>query len=337
MNITALLNKLLEKKDLTTEETRALLAEILAGKSDPVQIGALLTAFRMKGETVSEIRGFIESMREHMVSFVHPNAVDVCGTGGDGHGTFNISTTVAFVVAGAGAHVAKHGNRAASSKCGSADVLEALGVNTTLSADQAQSVLEKVGMVFLFAPLYHPAMKYIAPVRKALGIRTIFNVLGPFLNPASVRRQLVGVPDLASAKKLAQVAVQLNYDYLIIATSENGMDEIAISGKTKLFIVRGKTITTRTVNPEKLGIKKVSLAALQGGTAHENAQIIRHILHGEKSSKRDIVILNSAYALVASGKIPTVDQGMILAKESIDSGRAYKVLENLIKETQTYA
>lgn len=337
MNTTTLLNKLLEGKDLTTEETRGLLAEILQGNSDPIQIGALLTAFRMKGETVAEIRGFIEAMREHMISFAKPDAVDVCGTGGDGYGTFNISTTVAFVVAGAGASVAKHGNRAASSKCGSADVLEVLGVNTNLSAEQAEKVLETVGMVFLFAPLYHPAMKYIAPVRKALGIRTIFNVLGPFLNPASVKRQLVGVPDLSIAKKLAQVAAQLNYTHLIIATSENGMDEIAISGKTKLFIVQGEIITTKTVTPEKLGIKTASLTTLQGGTASENAQITRDILGGKKSSKRDIVVLNSAYALLVSGAVTTVTEGITRAEESIDSGRANQVLVNLIKETQKYA
>ncbi|MEK7107011.1 MAG: anthranilate phosphoribosyltransferase, partial [Patescibacteria group bacterium] len=228
-----ILNKLVEKKDLGASKTRAFLNQVIAGEITDVQVGAILTALRMKGETSAEIKGLLDAMRTHMLHVSAKGAMDIVGTGGDRAGTFNVSTTAAFVAAGAGAKVAKHGNRAASSKCGSADVLEELGVNIKLSPSQAEEVYKNTGMVFLFAPLFHPAMKQVGAVRKELKIRTIFNVLGPFSNPAGTKRQLVGVPNVELAKKLAEVAKGLGYTRLLIVTSDDGMDEASISAKTK--------------------------------------------------------------------------------------------------------
>lgn len=333
-----ILNKLMDKKDLTRAEIQTILNGIIQGELNAIQTGAFLAALRTKGATIEEITALIEGMRKHMVTIPGiKGAVDTCGTGGDGAGTFNISTTVAFVVAGAGVPVIKHGNRAASSKCGSADVLESLGVNIMLKPEQAQEVVETVGMVFLFAPLYHPAMKNIAPVRKALGVRTVFNVLGPFLNPAGVKRQLIGVPSPAIAKKLSLVGARLGYEHLIIASSNTGMDEIAVSRPTKVYEVKGKEIKMKAVDPQKLGFKKTPLKALQGGSTAENAKIITNVLAGHNGAQRDIVVLNSAYALYAAGKAVTVGQGIKLAEQSIDSGAAKKVLENLIREAKKYA
>jgi anthranilate phosphoribosyltransferase len=338
MNSKQVLEKLFNKENLTSEEISFLLNEFIAGELNDSQMTAFLIALRMKGETTDEIIGLINTMREHMVAFPKiSDAIDTCGTGGDGTGTFNISTTVAFVVAGAGVPVIKHGNRAASSNCGSADVLSELGVNTILQPSDAKKVFDKVGMIFLFAPLYHPATKRIVPIRKALGTRTVFNYLGPFLNPASVTRQIIGVPNGAIAKTLASVAVQLRYEHLLIVTSESGMDEIDITGKTKLFEIKEKTVSEEIVDPQKLGFETSSFKEIQGGDVIKNAKILTDILRGKKSVKRDIVVLNSAYALLVAGKVSTVIQGISLAEKSIDSGAAFSVLKNLIKETKLYA
>jgi anthranilate phosphoribosyltransferase len=332
------LNKVMSKKHLTKAEICTLLNGVISGELNQVQTAAFLSAMRTKGETIEEITALIEAMRKHMISIPGVRgALDTCGTGGDGIGTFNISTTVAFVAAGAGVPVIKHGNRAASSQCGSADVLEALGVTIMLKPEQAQVVLKNVGMVFLFAPLYHPPMKTIAPIRKELGVRTVFNFLGPFLNPGGVKRQLVGVPSPALAKKLAAVAAKLNYEHLIVVSSTSGMDEIAVSRPTKIYEVKGKEIKVRAIDPQKLGFKKSTRKAILGGSATENAQIIRQILAGEKGAPRDIVVLNSAYALHAAGKAVTIAQGIKLAEQSLDSGSAKKVLEKLREETNQYA
>ena len=365
MNTKDLLNTIIDRQDLTSSEASFLLEEIIAGNLNNSQITAVLIGLRSKGETVDEIVGFIKTMRKHMVKlslssrvrndrgdlpfgrlprFARNDIIDIVGTGGDGAGTFNISTAASFVVAGAGVNVAKHGNRAASSKCGSADVLESLGVNIQLTPEQATGVLESVGMVFLFAPLYHPAMKNIGPIRKELGVRTIFNFLGPFLNPASTKRQLIGVPNVEIAKKLALVSLGLNYKHLIIVTSKDGMDEISTNAQTHVFEIKGKKITKKIINPNDYGRlprrhnKRASRNdSLRGGDAKENADIIRAILSGQKGPKRDIVVLNSAYALYVSGKAKTVKEGIALAERSIDSGSAKKVLDRLIKETQKYA
>lgn len=337
MDTKILLNKLVDGSNLSVEEASFLLERIIVGELNTAQIAAVLVALRAKGETTDEILGFIQTMRKHMVRINAPGALDIVGTGGDGSGTFNISTATSFVVAGIGVSVAKHGNRAASSKCGSADVLEAMGVNINLTPIQAEEVFKKIGMVFLFAPLFHPAMKQIGPVRKELGLRTIFNFLGPFLNPASTKIQLLGVPNLEIAKKLAQVATKLKFTHLMIVTSVDGMDEITTTAQTKVLEVKGEKLNTFIISPEKFGINKATIEDLKGNNPSENATIIQNILKGKKGPQRDIVILNSAAVLYLAGKAKDINMGISLAQESIDKGFGMKVLENLVRETKKYA
>lgn len=337
MNTTQLLNKLIDKKDLTAVETKTFLMEVMKGNVLASQIAAILTAFNMKGETVEEIFGLVEAMRQNMIQVNAKNAIDVCGTGGDGSNSFNISTAVTFVIAGTGIKVAKHGNRAASSKCGSADVMDALGVNINLSKEQVEKVFEKIGIVFLFAPNFHPAMKIVSAVRKELQIRTVFNFLGPFANPASVTRQLIGVSNIEIAKKLIEVGKKLNYKHLIIVSSNDGLDEISVFDKTKVFELKNNKIKKILIDPKKYGFKKYAKKEIAGGSAKQNSEFIKEILNGVKNGKRDIVILNSAVALLVSEKVKTIREGIKLAEESIDRGKAKQVLENLIKETQKYA
>lgn len=330
-SINQFLNKLLDKQDLNIAESKLLMEEMLQGKLTQPQIASFLMALRMKEETVDEILGFITVMRKHMLKIKTAGlVVDTCGTGGDGKGTFNISTAVAFVVAGAGIAVAKHGNRNASSLCGSADVLEALGVKIDLSAQQAERMLAETGFTFLFAPLYHPAMKHVGPVRKELKIRTVFNYLGPFVNPAGVKRQIIGVPNIKLADKLAKVASNLDYQHLMLVSSEDGLDEISLSAPTHIFEVKEKTVKKMIINPKDFGFKKVSFAEINGGDAKTNAEIIRGILKGEVGPKRDIVILNSAAALLVSGKAASFKEGLSFAKKSIESGKAKEVLERVV-------
>lgn len=336
MEIKQLLNKITERQNLTTKESSFLLEKIINGLVNPSQIAAVLVGLRTKGETVSEIVGFIQTMRKHMVKVQATKAIDIVGTGGDGMGTFNISTASSFVVSGAGVPIAKHGNRAASSKCGSANVLEVLGVNINLTQDQAEKVFKKVGMVFLFAPLFHPAMKQIAPIRKELGIRTIFNFLGPFLNPARTKRQLLGVPNIEIAEKLAIVATKLRFIHLLLVTSEDGMDEITTTAKTTVFEVKGAHTKLFTISPKQYGIKFANKQDLLGDSANENAATILNILEGKRGAKRDIVVLNSAAALYVAGKVTNISEGILLAEKSIDSGSAMQVLQQLIKETKRY-
>src|SRR3989344_6128131 len=333
MDTTKLLNTLIARKNLSEKEAGEFLEGIMSGTVSAVQAGAILTALGMKGASAPVVLGFIKKMRANMLTISAPNAMDIVGTGGDGTGTFNISTASAFVARGAGVKIAKHGNRAASSKCGSADVLEALGVKIELTPTQAEEVFKNAGMVFLFAPLYHPSMKQVVLVRKELKIRTIFNVLGPFSNPASTKRQLVGVPNAELAKKLSEVAQGLGYEHLLIITSDDGMDEASISAKTKVFEISRKSSKNYIIDPAKLGFKRAPAAALRGGTAEENAGIIRSILSGEKGPKRDIVVLNSACALYAGDAVPSIKEGIRRAEESIDSGKALKALESLIKNS----
>lgn len=328
--INKFLNKLLDKQNLSLDEAQLLMGEMLAGKLLPTQISALLTALRMKGETADEILGFINVIRKHMLRIKAPGLViDTCGTGGDGKGTFNISTAVAFVVAGAGIPVAKHGNRNASSLCGSADVLEALGVNINLTLAQAEEMLSKTGFAFLFAPFFHPAFKYVVPVRKELKIRTVFNFLGPFVSPAGVRRQMIGVPSIQLAEKLSKVAMQLDYEHLLLVSSEDGLDEISLSAPTHIFEVRGKRVKRTSINPKDFGFKRVSVEEVKGGDTQANAQIIRNILEGQDGPQRDIVVLNSAAALFVSGKVKSIKAGLSLAQKSIESGKARRVLERV--------
>lgn len=335
MNSTIILEKLLNGTHLTAQECRLLLFAMSEGNVSTVQIAAILTALRIKGETPDEISGFIHAMREKMIPMKTNGVIDVCGTGGDGSQTFNISTAVAFVAAGAGAKVAKHGNRAASSSCGSADVLEALGTNIHLNPKDAQKILKKVGIVFLFAPLYHPAMKLVAQTRKELGIRTIFNVLGPFCNPASVRRQIIGVPNVATAQVLALAAKHLSYVHLCILTSE-GMDEASTFINTTVFEVKGSTVKKFTLKPKMYGFGKSLKKKLLGGSAQVNAKIINDVLEGNRGPHRDIVVFNSALALYVAGIVTKITEGIKLAKTSIDSGVAKAKLLKLIAETRKY-
>ncbi|MBI3955447.1 anthranilate phosphoribosyltransferase, partial [Candidatus Gottesmanbacteria bacterium] len=313
------------------DEAIILTEEMLDGKLLPSRIAATLTALRMKGETVDEILGFIKVMRKHMLKIKTDGvAIDTCGTGGDGKGTFNISTAVSYVVAGAGVPVAKHGNRNASSLCGSADVLEALGVNINLSPQQAEKMLAKTGFTFLFAPLFHQGMKHVGQVRRELKIRTVFNFLGPFVSPAGVKRQIIGVPNIKLAEKLAKVATSFDYKHLLIVSSEDDLDEISLSAPTHIFEVRGMKVKKMILNPKDYGFKKVSLESIKGGDAKTNASIIKSILKGKVGPQRDIVILNSAAALLVSGKAANLKEGLSLAKKSIESGKALEVLGKVI-------
>lgn len=331
MEIQILLNKLIDKKDLMKEESIYLMEEIFQGRLTPAQIAAFLTALRMKGESIDELLGFITVMRKHMVRIkTNGLVIDTCGTGGDGKGTFNISTAVAFVVAGAGVFVAKHGNRNASSLCGSADVLEALEVNINLTQKQTEEMLEKTGFTFLFAPLFHPAMKHVGLVRKELKIRTVFNFLGPFVNPAKVKRQIIGVPNIKLAEKLAKVASHLNYDHLLLVSSEDGIDEISFSSPTHIFEVKGKKVKKMIIDAQSYGFKKFPLSKIKGGDAKTNAQIIRNIFEGRDGPHKNIVLLNSAAGLLVSGKVKDLKEGLLLADQSIREGQACRVLEMVI-------
>lgn len=333
MSPTEILSTLLERDDLSEKAASSLLENIMSGEITPVQAGAILTALRMKGESESEIIGFIKKMREKMLAISAPGAIDIVGTGGAAVDPFNISTAAAFVARGAGARVAKHGNRAASSKCGSFDVLEALGVKIDLSPERAQAVFEATGMVFMFAPLYHPAMKQVVVIRRELKVRTVFNILGPFTNPARTTKQLTGVPDLSTAKRMAEVSRGLGYQNNLIVTSEDGMDEFSTRAKTRVFEVRGRRIRKMIVDPQRLGFKRPSESSLKSGTKEENAEMIRAIFRGEKGPRRDVVVLNAGAALYAAGLAKTIKDGITLASQSIDSGKAEEALKNLVEET----
>jgi len=332
-----ILQRVLKKQDLAIPEAERLLFFLTREETDPVIIGAILTALAAKGESESEIIGFIRGMRKIMVSVPFFGAIDVCGTGGDNSNTFNISTAVSFVVAGAGVFVAKHGNRAASSRCGSADVLEALGVNITLSSRQAEDVLEKAGIVFLFAPLFHPSFKKVGQVRKILSIPTIFNFLGPFTNPTNVTRQMIGVPTKTIAEKLARVAQKLAYKKLYIITSGEGLDELSLHAENSVYEINGSSMHSYSLHAKNVGLSQTAKQQLHGGDRRRNAEIITSILDKKRGGYRDIVVLNAAMALCVAGKVKTLLQGIAMAQESIDSGSAKEKLFLLQRKTQKYA
>jgi len=322
------------------------MAEVLTGKCTDAQIAALLVALHMKSETVEEIVGFAEAIRAAATPLsIHQNStvdvsgterdalVDTCGTGGDASGTFNISTATAFVVAGAGVHVAKHGNRSVTSKCGSADVMEALGVNIDLPPARLAACLEEVGIAFLFAPAMHSAMKYVQPARRELRLRTVFNLLGPLTNPAHASAQVVGVYSADLVEKLAEALSMLGLRRAMVVHGADGLDEVTITGPTRIAEVRDGTVHSYEVTPEEFGMARGSLEDIAGGDAAANAAIIREILQGKKSSKRDVVLLNAAAALVAGGKADHLAQAVPLAEKSIDSGSAARKLDTLIQFT----
>ena len=338
-----------ERASLTREEARAVMTEVFSGSATDAQIAALLVALHMKGETVEEIVGFAEAMRTaaeplplHQDSTLDVSTtgrdalVDTCGTGGDARGTFNISTATAFVVAGAGVRVAKHGNRSLSSKCGSADVMEALGVKISLPTAVLGACLEEVGIVFLFAPAMHTAMKYVQPARRELRLRTIFNLLGPLTNPARASAQVVGVYSLDLVEKVAEALSMLGAHRALVVHGLDGLDEITITGPTRIAEVRDGNVRTYEVTPEEFGIKRAQLEDISGGDAEANAAIIREILAGKKSPRRDVVLLNASAALVAAGRAEHLGEALPLAAQSIDSGTAAAKLDALVRFTNTY-
>lgn len=318
---------------LTIEEASSVMEEIMSGKATQAQLGAFLVALRLKGETPEEMAGLARVMRDKARKVTVPGTiVDTAGTGGDGLNTFNISTAAAFVIAGAGFKVAKHGNRAASSRCGSADVMEALGTRIMLTPEQVRECVEQVGIGFMFAPAFHPAMEYAASPRKEIGIRTVFNILGPLTNPAGSQHQVIGVPDPGLGDKIALALCYLHTGHALIVHGLNGIDELSISGKSMLWEIRdGKqTLSRHLVEPEDLGVQRAPLEAVKGGTPQENAAILRSVLEGEKSARRDVVLLNAAAGIyVGNGNI-TLQQAVRLAAESIDTGSALAKLDELI-------
>jgi anthranilate phosphoribosyltransferase len=341
-------------QSLSRTDAREVMSEVLAGNCTDAQIAALLTALRMKGETVEEIVGFAEAIRAAATplpiafpqagaldlsgtgrdALIEPSLVDTSGTGGDASGTFNISTAAAFVTAGAGVRVAKHGNRSISSKCGSADVMEALGVKIRLSPERAAACLREVGICFLFAPDLHLSMKQVQRVRRELRLRTMFNLLGPLTNPARASGQIVGVYALEMVEKLAEALSMLGLHRALVVHGLDGLDEITISGPTRVAEVRDGAVRTYEVDPEEFGIRRATLEDISGGDAHENAAIVREILSGKKSARRDVVILNAAAALVAAGRVDHIGDGVSLAERAIDSGAASGKLEALLRFSQ---
>jgi len=343
------IEKLVKRKDLTEGEMRSSFDEIMTGRATYAQIGSFVTALRMKGETIEEITAAARVMREKSA---HINAgrrlididrddiniddetiLDTCGTGGTGTNTFNISTTVAFVVAGCGLKVAKHGNRAASSACGSADVLEALGVKLDVGPDMAQRCILEIGIGFLYAPLFHSAMKYALLPRKEIGIRTIFNMLGPLSNPANATSQVLGVYDPSLTDVMARVLKNLGSRHAFVVYGMDTLDEITITGRTKVSELKDGRVRNYYITPEKFGIKRATLDDIKGGDAKENAQIVLSVLKGERSPRRDVVLLNAAAGLVSGSKAKDIKSGIRLAAVSIDSGRAMEKLLKLIELT----
>ena len=326
------IHKVFKKENLTYKEAEAVMNEIMEGEASAVQMSSYLTALSMKGETVEEITASAAGMRAHCVRLLHNmDVLEIVGTGGDGANSFNISTTSSLVISAAGVPVAKHGNRAASSKCGAADVLEALGVNITIAPEKSRELLEKIGICFLFAQNYHIAMKYVAPVRKELGIRTIFNILGPLANPAGANMELMGVYDESLVEPLAHVLANLGVKRALVVYGTDGLDEISLSAPTKVCEVKDGTFTSYEITPEQFGLTRCRKEDLVGGTPAENAQITRDILAGKPGPKRDAVLMNAGAALYMAGKTDSIQAGIDLAKEIIDSGKAAAQLEKFVE------
>ena len=330
------IEKCLSGQHLTISEASSALDTIMTGQATESQIAGLMIALRAKGETVDEIVGFARTMREHAVKLdiEDKNAIDMCGTGGDGLGTFNISTAASFVVAGAGVTVAKHGNRSVSSKSGSADVLSALGVNVQCAPDVVQKCINSIGIGFIFAPLFHPAMKYAAKPRMELGVRSIFNMLGPLTNPAGVKRQLLGVYNPDVAPTLATALQKLGAEKACVVHSDDGMDEVTLSGSTIVDEINGiEPLKEYHLHAKDFGLPEYKIDSIKGGDKDVNAEIILNILNGGKKPARDIVVANAALGIYVAGKADTIIEGKNRAEESIDSGRALDKLQQLIKYT----
>jgi len=322
-------------QSLSMEDASSVMREIMEGEATPAQLGAFLTALALKGETTQEIAGMARVMREMALQVkVDGELIDTVGTGGDGKNTFNISTATAFVAAGAGLKVAKHGNRAASGSCGSADVLEALGVQIELSPEAVAQCVNEVGVGFMFAPAFHPAMRYAGPVRREIGIRTVFNILGPLTNPAGAQTQLLGVafPELGGI--MAEVLGLLGSHHAMIVHGHGGLDEISLSGDTSVWEVRGGQVEEWTLHVEDTGLPETPIEAIRGGTKEENAATMRRIFQGEQGPVRDMVLLNSAGVLMVGDKAESIRQGVEMSAGIIDSGTALAKLDQMIEVTQ---
>jgi anthranilate phosphoribosyltransferase len=325
------LGRLMAGGDLAAGEARAAMTEIMEGRADPAQIAAFIVSLRTKGETVEEMTGLVRAMLDAAVLVdAGDDVVDLVGTGGDRSGTFNISTTAAFVAAGAGVRMAKHGNRAASSRSGSADVLEALGVPIDLPAEATVAMIREVGFGFFFAPRYHPAMRFAAPVRSALGVPTVFNVLGPLANPARARRAAIGVADPRMAERMIGVLRELGSEYAFVYSGEDGLDELTLTGPSYIYRLRDGEVTHAEFTPEDFGVPRAPLEAIRGGDAVENAAITRAVLAGEPGPRRDVVLINAAPAIVVAGLAEGFAEGVVLAQRSIDTGAAADVLQRTV-------
>jgi anthranilate phosphoribosyltransferase len=331
---------LIEGKSLTMPQAAAVMEEITSGQVTPAQFGAFVTALRVKGESADEIAGLASVMRAKSVRVeTNAPAIDIVGTGGDNSKSFNISTAAALVAAGAGIKVAKHNNRAMTSKCGSADVLEALGLKIELNAAQVKDCIERVGIGFMFAPLFHPSMKFAAAPRRELGVRTVFNILGPLTNPALVEAQVLGVASQELGEKMAQVLLRLSTKRALVVHGLNGMDEITVAGRSRVWELSDGEITQYDISPKDFGIAEASIETLVGGTTEDNAKILRAVLEGEKSPRRDAVIMNAAAGIALSRDakgVPALKEGALMAMETIDSGQAMEKLEKLVQLSQSY-
>jgi anthranilate phosphoribosyltransferase len=325
-------------RDLTAGQTQEVLAEIMGGAVGEAQTAAFLIALRTKGETVEELTGLARTMRELALP-VRPREDDLLDTAGTGGGvsTFNVSTTAAFVAAGAGCRVAKHGNRSATSLCGSADLLEALGARIDLDPDSVALCIEEVGFGFMFAPAHHRATKHVIPVRKDLGVRTIFNFLGPLTNPAGATRQLIGVSDPAYLDVIAGALVELGTRRAAVVSSEDGMDEISVAGETRLLEVTPEGVTDHTVSPERVGLERADLAQVKGGTPEQNAETARSVLGGEPGPRRSLVVLNAGAALFVAERVSSFEEGVRLAEQTVDSGQALAAMESFVSKTRELA
>ena len=329
------IEKLIRGADLTQEEGAQVMEEIMTGEATPAQFGAFVIGLRLKGETVDEMTGLAAVMRDKSlkVDFSGPS-VDTCGTGGDDLGTFNISTVAAFVVAGAGIVVAKHGNRAMTSKSGSADVLEKQGVKIDLGPEGVKRCMEEVGIGFMFAPRFHPAMKFAVQPRREIGVRTVFNILGPLTNPAGAEAQVLGVPTDSVGEKMVQVLQRLGSERAIVVHAEDGLDEISLNSNTSVWDLKDRSIKHYTIGPDDLGLAPASLQSLAGGSVEENADTMTEVLNGASGPRRDVVVANAAGGIVAGGKAADLREGVQLAQESIDSGWALEKLELLREVSQ---
>jgi len=325
-----------ERRDLSEEEAAAAMRDILSGEATPAQLGAFLIALRLKGETVDEIAGMASVMREHSLKVeVKGPLLDTCGTGGDGQGTFNVSTAAAFVAAGAGARIAKHGNRAMTSGCGSADVLEALGAKIDLSPEQVAECIERTGFGFMFAQVFHPAMKHAAGPRREIGVRTVFNILGPLTNPAGAQHQLLGVARPEIAATIAQALQRLDSRHALVVHGTDGVDELSISGPSMIHELSEGSLREYSVTPEDAGLSTAHARAVRGGTPEQNAAVLRAVVSGERGPLRDVVVLNTGAALLAANAARDLKEGAMLAQESIDSGAAGRKLDEWVELTQS--